>query len=166
MSQTVTAVQTPVAIGRIDGHANYASYDFPVTNTDTVHVGDFVKFDGAGAVNAQSITGSQLVGIAEQTTTGNSGLTNTVKVCVDPNMLYLISCSSALTSADVGQFFDLQGAAGAQVINTGSASSTSGAFVCLAAGPDPRIGGYEAGVNTSSYGIFKLVEHALYPYVA
>lgn len=166
MSQTVTTVQTPAMIGRIDGHTNYASYDFPVTNTDTVHLGDFVKFDGAGAVNAASITGSQIVGLAEQQTLGNSALTNTVKICTDPNMLYLIQASSALSAADVGQFFDLQGNAGAQVINTGSASATSGAFVCLAVGPDPRIGGDLASVNTSSYGIFKLVEHALYPYVA
>lgn len=161
MSQTVTAVQAPVAIGRIDGHTNYASYQFIVANGVTVNVGDFVKADGSGDITSTLVTADRIMGLAESTVVGDG--VKTANVCIDPMMLYLIKSDTALAATDVGKYFDLTGAAGAQTISHATGSATTGAFLCLLVGPDNRLAGYEQGVNTSSYGIFKLVESALSP---
>lgn len=165
MSQTVTAVQAPAAIGRIDGHTNYASRDFVVTNAVTINAGDFVRFDGSGAVTNGTMTGdSRPIGMAEGTVTGTSTGLVTVTVCIDPNMLYLIkSSTSTFATTDVGNYYDL---ANANQILVSSKSSTTGAFILLASGaqaalPTPPTG--IQGTATTSYGVFKLVESALLP---
>lgn len=163
MAQTVSAVQAPQAIGRLDGHTNYATLEYLVENGVTVNEGDFVKFGGTVGVTNASMTGdARILGMALGTVTGD-GSTKTVLVCVDPMMRYLIkSSTTAFTAANRGSYFDLANAN--QIAN--SASATTGAFILLALGNDtvpnsPVIG--VQGVNTSSYGIFKLVESALYP---
>lgn len=160
MGQTVTAVQAPAAIGRIDGHTNYASIDFIVTSGVTVNAGDFVKFDGSGLVTNTTMTGdARVIGMAEGTTVGDG--TKTVTVCIDPNMKYLIkSSTSVFATTDVGNYYDL---ANANQILVSSKSATTGLFVLLASGANTVQPSGIAGTNTSSYGIFKLVESALEP---
>lgn len=160
MSQTVTAVQAPAAIGRIDGHTNYASRDYIVTSGVTVAAGDFVKFDGSGAVTNSTMTGdARPLGMAEGKVVGDGTLTNTI--CVDPNMLYLLKAStSTFATGDVGQYYDL---ANANQILVSSKSTTTGAFLLIATGAQTQAITGLQGVNTSSYGIFKLVESALEP---
>lgn len=163
MSQTVTAVQAPQALGRIDGHTNYATREYVVANGVTINEGDFVK-NTAGTVTNASMTGdSRPLGMALGTATGNAGGTVTVLVCVDPNMLYLIkSSSTAFAATDRLSYFDLANAN--QIANT--ASTTTGAFILLHLGndtvPNSPVTAI-AGANTASYGIFKLVESALNP---
>lgn len=164
MGQTVTAVQSPQAIGRLDGHTNFATLEYIVANGVTINEGDFVKFDGVVGVTNASMTGdSRPLGMALGTATGNAAGTVTVLVCVDPMMRYLIKSSSTnFATTARGSYFDLANAN--QISN--SASTTTGAFILLALGSDTVPNANQTGIqgaNTAAFGVFKLVESALNP---
>ncbi len=162
MSQTVTAVQSPAPLGRLDGHTNFATLEYIVESGVTINEGDFVKYGGTLGVTNASMTGdSRPLGMALGTVVGDG--TKTILVCVDPMMKYLIkSSTTAFVAANRGSYFDLANAN--QISN--SASSTTGAFILLYLGSDTSPLAYGAGLqgaNTASYGIFKLVESAFSP---
>lgn len=162
MSQTVTAVQAPQALGRLDGHTNFATLEYIVENGVTVNEGDFVKYGGTLGVTNASMTGdSRPLGMALGTVVGDG--TKTVLVCVDPMMKYLIkSSTTAFTAANRGSYFDLANAN--QISN--SASTTTGTFILLylASDTNPLVNGVGLqGANAATYGIFKLVESAFSP---
>jgi hypothetical protein len=146
-------------LGRIDGQTNYATYEFVAANGVTINEGDFVYFDGDGEVTNASIGGARLVGMALQTVAGNDD--RKVLVCIDPMMRYLIDNdidSTTFAASHVGDYFDLIGAAGAQLVDTSSTSNTTGQLVCLEYNPkvDP--------VSTdTSWGVFKIAESFLSP---
>jgi len=173
MTQTVTGVQAPAAIGRIDGHTNYASMDYVVASGVTINAGDFVYFTSGTVTNA-TVSGARLVGMAEGTATGNATGTVTVTVCIDPNMKYLIKGASAFTSisngtsAAIGTYYDISGATGAQSITSGgTGGSTTGQFLLVAL---PGMTGYPStglqGLTANMYGIFILVSSFINPYVS
>jgi hypothetical protein len=146
-------------IGRIDGHTNYATYEFIVANGVTVTEGDFVYFDGDGEITNASIGGARLVGMAVETVTGNDALK--CLVCIDPNMRYLIdndNDGSTFGAANVGDYFDLIGAAGAQLVDTSSQSNTTGQLVCLEYNPQ-----VDPVKSDTSFGVFKIAESFLFP---
>lgn len=146
-------------LGRIDGHTNYATYEFVVANGVTVNDGDFVYFDGDGEITNASIGGARLVGMALQTVTGNDALK--CLVCIDPMMRYLVdndNDSATFSAANVGDYFDLIGAAGAQLVDTSSTSDTTGQLVCLES--NPQIDPVKAD---TSWGVFKIAESFLSP---
>lgn len=159
MSQTVAVVQTPTMLGRVDGSNNFATLTFPVHNGVTVANGDFVYFDGAGAVTNASIATQRLLGMSmSPSTVGNAGLTNTVVVCIDPLMQYIIKASANLAASNVGQYFDLQGSSGAYVVNQASAG-TDNPFLCIAV--QPAYG--PQGTDSLLYGVFIHVNSPLFP---
>lgn len=173
MGQTVTAVLAPSAIGRIDGHTNYASMDFVVANGVTINAGDFV-YMASGAVTNATVSGARLVGMAEGTATGNSTGTVTVTVCIDRNMKYLIKGASAFTavtngtSAAIGTYYDISGATGAQSITSGgTGGTTTGQFVLVSL---PGMTGFPSlglqGLAANSYGVFVLISSFINPYVS
>lgn len=169
MSQTVTAVQYPSAIGRIDGHTNYASKDFVVASGVTINAGDFVYFSSGTVTNA-TVNGARVVGMAEGTAIGNATGTVTVTVCIDPNMRYLIKSTTTLaitngTNADIGQYFDLAGATGAQTVSL--TGTTLGAFVLLdVPGSSTFVGTGISIPSGTTVGVFSLVNSFVSPYVA
>lgn len=174
MGQTVTAVQAPAAIGRIDGHTNYASIDVVVASGITVNAGDFVYFNSTnGNVTNATVSQARLLGMAEGTATGNSTGTVTVTVCIDRNMRYLLKGATNFAtvsngvSTSVGQYYDVSGATGAQTITTSSAGTTTGQFLCLGV---PGVTGFPSlglqGLTANAYGIFLLISSALNPYVS
>lgn len=173
MSQTVTAVQAPAAIGRIDGHTNYASADFVVANGVTINAGDFVYFS-SGAVTNATVSGARLIGMAEGTATGTATGTVTVTVCIDRNMKYLLKGASAFTSvsngtsAAIGTYYDISGSTGAQSITSGgTGGATTGQFLLIAL---PGTTGFPSlglqGLTANAYGIFLLISSFINPYVA
>ena len=169
MSQTITAVQYPAAIGRTDGHTNYASKDFVVASGVTINEGDFVYFSSGTVTNA-SVNGARLVGMAEGTATGNSTGTVTVTVCIDPNMRYLLKSTTALaisngTNSYIGQYFDLAGATGAQTVS--ATGTTLGAFVLLDVPGSSTLPSVGVSIPSgTTVGVFGLINSFLSPYVA
>lgn len=172
MSQTVTAVQAPAAIGRIDGHTNYASMDLVVASGVTVNAGDFVYFTSGTVTNA-TVEAARLVGMAEGTVTGTATGTKTVTVCVDRNMKYLLKGDAVFASVSngastsVGQYFDITGATGAQLVDVDTGGATTGQFLCIGV---PGTTGFPSlglqGLTANLYGVFVLVSSFINPYVA
>ena len=149
----------PRALGRIDGNSNYATYDFVVTSGVTVTEGDFVYFDGSGAITNSSVAGQQLVGMAEETVTGDG--TEKCRVIVDPTMRYLVdndNVSTTFAATHVGTSFDLTGATGAQLVDTDTTDANSGQLRCLEYNPQ-----IDPVKDDTSFGIFVIQEHFLYP---
>ncbi len=141
--------------GRLDGKTNFATRDFVITNGVTVAAGDFVYFDGSGRVTNSSIAGQLLVGMAIEGGTGNSGGTVKARVCVDPQMLYLLDNDNVGTTfavTHVGTKFDLTGATGAQLVDTSTTGAT-GQLICVEY--NPQIDPVKAD---TSYGIFMIAE--------
>lgn len=147
--------------GSMQGNSNFAQYQFPVANGVTVTVGDFVYLT-AGYLSSATINGdSRPVGMVTETATGNAAGTVKANVCVDPDMRYLLKNDNLVTTfaaTHVGTYFDLIGATGAQLVDTSTTSATTGVLICLEYNPvvDPVS-------SDVTYGIFKLVESALYP---
>lgn len=172
MGQTVTVAQAPQAIGRIDGHTNYASKDCVVASGVTINAGDFVYFTGGTVTNA-TVSGARLVGMAEGKAVGTATGTVTVTVCIDPNMRYLLKGATAFAtvsngvSTSVGQYYDISGATGAQTITTSGGGATTGQFVCIDV---PGTTGFPSlgiqGLIANNYGVFVLVSSFIEPYVA
>lgn len=172
MSQTVTAVQAPAAVGRYDGHTNYASGDFVVANGVTINAGDFVYFTSGTVTNA-TVEAARLLGMAEGTATGKSDGSVTVTVCTDPHMRYLLKGDAVFASVsngastDVGKYFDITGATGAQLIDQDTGGTTTNQFLLLSV---PGVTGFPnlglQGLTANLYGVFILINHAFNPYVA
>ncbi len=153
------AVQVQL-LGRTDGNTNFSTHEFVVANGVTVTKGDFVYFDGSGRITNSSIGGKTLLGNALETVTGTTG-TVKCEICVDPEMRYLLdndNDSGTFAATNVGDYFDLIGATGAQLVDTSSTSDTTGQLLCLVY--NPQISPVE---TDTSVGVFKIREHAFYP---
>lgn len=153
------AVQVQL-LGRGDGNTNFSTQDFPVANGVTITKGDFVYF-ASGRLTSASVAGQSLIGCAMETATGNSAGTVKAKVCVDPNMRYLLdndNVGTTFAASHVGTKFDLIGATGAQLVDTSSTSATTGQLLCLEY--NPQISPVE---TDTSVGVFKVSEHLYYP---
>lgn len=153
------AVQAQM-LGRTDGGTNFSTMYLTVGNGVTVTKGDFVYF-ASGVITNATIAAKLIVGMAMETATGNAAGTVKALVCVDPEMRYLLdndNDSATFAATDVGNFFDLIGATGAQLVDTSSGSSSTGQLLCLAY--NPQISPVE---TDTSVGIFKVREHIFYP---
>lgn len=150
-------------LGTVDGKTNAATLLLPVTSGVTVTAGDMVYWS-SGRVTSATVAQARLIGQAQSTVTGNAGGTNKVLVIIEPQAKYLMAndnIGTTFAATHVGTYFDLIGATGAQLVDTSTTSATLGQVICLEYNPqiDP--------VKTdTTYGIFKIVMSALYPYVA
>lgn len=150
-------------LGNVDGGANFATYAFPVASGVTVTQGDYVYFS-SGRITSATIAGARPIGMALETAAGNAGGTVLALVCIDDEVKYLLqndNVGTTFAASHVGQYFDLIGATGAQLVDTSTVSTTLGTVMCLEYNPqiDP--------VKTdTTYGVFILINSALDPYVA
>jgi len=162
------AVTAHAALGSLIGHTNGVTKRYAVANGATVYVNEFVYLDAAGRVTSASIAGVRLLGqvVAADTenmdrayadnAVGNAGGTVKVLVNIDPEERYLLKNDNVGTTfavAHQGQYFDLVGNPGSQLVDT-STVTTSGQLVCLEFNPGIR--GTDA-----TYGIFKIAERQL-----
>lgn len=147
-------------LGNIDGRSTVVTLELPVANGVTVTDGDFV-YGASGRITSASIAGQPLVGVVQETSTGNSGGTVKALVVVDPFVKWLVdndNVGTTFAASHVLTKFDLIGATGAQLIDSSSTSATTGQLLCVEYNPqvDP--------VTTDvSQGVFVIAEHALYP---
>lgn len=148
-------------LGSVDGGVNFATYAFPVANGVTVTAGDFVYFS-SGRITSATITGdSRPIGTVLETATGDSGGTVKALTVIDDDIRYLLqndNIGTTFAASHVGQYFDLIGATGAQLVDTSTVSTTTGVLLCLEY--NPQIDPVKAD---TTYGVFVLVESALDP---
>lgn len=149
-----------IFVGTITGKKDYVSRTFPVADGVTVTKGDAVYF-ASGRLTSASVLGQPLIGVVEETATGNTAGTVKAMVNIDPDSLYVIdndNTGTTFAASHVGTKFDLTGATGAQKVDTSSTSATTGQV--LAIEYNPQISPFE---SDTSQGLFVIAEHALYP---
>lgn len=144
-------------LGTIDGKSNALKQSLPVASGVTVTAGDFVYWS-SGRITSATIAGARVVGVVEETATGNAGGTVKALTTVEPTAKYLVKNDNVGTTfavTHVGQYFDLIGATGAQLVDTSSVSATTGQLYCVEYNPaiDPV-------KSDTTYGVFTISEHA------
>lgn len=162
------AVTAHPALGALTGHSNSATREYPVANGVTVYDREFVYLDAAGRVSSATIAGARLLGQVvggdtqnmdraySASATGNAAGTVKVLVNIDPEERYLLKADNVGTTLAVahqGQYFDLVGAAGSQLVDS-STVSTTGSLVLVQFNPGIR------GTD-DTYGIYKIAERQL-----
>lgn len=150
-------------LGMIGGGTNFATYQFPVASAVTVTAGDFVYF-ASGRITSATIAGARPIGMVTETQTGNAGGTVKALVNIDDDSRFLLqndNIGTTFAATHVGQYFDLIGATGSQLVDTSTVSTTVGTVLCLEFNPaiDPV-------AADASYGVFLLANSAQDPYVA
>lgn len=159
---------TAQLVGNIAGKINGVTKEFAVTSGHTVYDREFVYLDANGRVTSNSIAGVRLLGSVvggdtqsldraySGSATGNAGGTVKVLVNIDKDALYLLkndNDTNTFAAEDVGEYFDLIGNAGSQLVDT-STASTTGQLICV--GYNPAIRGTD-----STYGLFRIAENQL-----
>lgn len=146
-------------LGNIDGGTNYATRPFKVTNAVTVTKGDLVYLS-SGKLTSATVTGDfRPVGVAQETVVGTGS--NTCLVAIDEDLILLMQNDNLVTTfaaTHVGQYFDVIGATGAQLVDTSTVSATTGVLFCLEY--NPQVDPVRADLT---YGLFLIAEHALNP---
>jgi len=151
-------------IGNADSHAAGVTKEYPVANGVTVTDRDFV-FLSSGRVTSASVAGNALLGMVvgqqsnnpsnvtdTQTATGDSAGTVKVLVIAEPDAKYVVendNVGTTFAASHVGQFADLTGTTGAQLVDTSTFSTSSAQLECIGFGYN--------GDNT--LGVFIIKEH-------
>ena len=158
-------------INREDAQSNSATREPAVASGVTVHNRDFVAYDGSGRITNASIATAKLIGMVMggasrvvgrsartsgggQSATGNAGGTVTVLVNIEPEAEYLMKASAALTAAQVGNTFNLQGSGGSQLINATADTEGDGQFELV------RLGKGMRGTD-NTFGVFRIRKDAI-----
>lgn len=153
-------------LGNLEGHTNGVTREYAVADGVTVYDREFVYLDADGRVSSASIAGKRLLGSVvggssrdldrsfSGSATGNAA--GTVKVLVDiaEDERYLLkndNVGTTFAATHVGDYFDLTGNAGSQLVDT-STVGTTGQLVCLEYNPGIR------GTD-STYGIYAIAEN-------
>ena len=160
---------TAQLVGNLAGKINGVTKEFAVVSGATVYDREFVYLDPTtGRVTSASIPGVRLLGTVvggnsgdldrayAASATGNAGGTVKVLVNIDKDALYLLKNDNLVTTFDathVGDYFDLIGNPGSQLVDT-STASTTGQLVCVGYAPLIR------GTDTT-YGLFRIAENQL-----
>ncbi len=141
-------------LGTIDGSTHGTHQQLPVASGVTVTYGDFVYWS-SGRITSATIANTRPIGIVKETATGNAGGTVKALVVAEPGARYLVKANATLSAANVGRYFDLTGATGAQLVDNASVSSTDGSLYLLEVNPaiDPVR-------SDTTYGIFEIAQQA------
>lgn len=129
--------------------ASFVTKEYPVANGVTVNSGDFV-YTASGRVTSASPTGVTLLGLVSGgqsndlgntygsttpfATVGDTNGTKKVLVVVDPSAKFVMTndnIGTTFSAIHVGQCFDIIGATGAQLVDTSTASATTGQLECV-----------------------------------
>ena len=160
-------------IGSHQGESNSVAREYPVASGVTVYDNDFVYLDATGRVSSAAIAGKRLLGTVlggpnnaaalatartyTPTAVGDAPGSVTVLVNIESEARFLIKCdnvTNVLSEASQGQYFNLIGNPGAQLVSGISKSATAGQLVCLKFNPGIR--GTDA-----TYGIFAVAQGQL-----
>ncbi len=133
--------------------------NFLIKAAEVITRGDWITVDdGTGKVDVVAAATEPLLGVANETVTGNSGGTNYVEVILAlPGTKFLMDNDNAggetFARDDVGEWHGLTGATGAQQIDTNvdaaAPSSTANQLVCL--DYNPQGFGMDADTSIGTY---------------
>lgn len=153
-------------LGRDQGGTNSVTRRYAVASGATVYDGEFVYLS-SGRVTSASIAGKRLLGTVvggdtedldrgySGSATGNAGGTVQVLVNVERDARYLIAGdndTTTLAATHEGQYFDLIGNPGSQLVDTSTASATDGQLQLIKFNPGIR------GTD-DTYGIYVIAEN-------
>jgi hypothetical protein len=144
-------------LGTFDGKTNYATLSLPVASGVTVTKDDLVYFS-SGRITSASVAGARCIGVVQETATGNAGGTVKALVAIEPNLKLLAkndNIGTTFAATHVGQYFDVIGATGAQLVDTSTVSATTNQLLCLEY--NPQIDPYR---SDTTVGVFVIAEHA------
>lgn len=162
------AVTAQPGLGALDGVSNGVTKEYAVADGVTVYDRELVYLDANGRISSASIAGKRLLGQVQGgdtqnldrafsgSATGNAAGTVKVLVAIDPDERYLLkqdNVGTTFAAAHVGDYFDLTGNAGSQLVDTSTVGAT-GQLLCVEYNPGIR--GTDA-----TYGIFKIAESQL-----
>jgi len=132
--------------------------NFLIKADEVITKGDWLTVDdGTGKVDVAASATEPLLGVANETVTGNSGGTNYVEVILAlPGTQFLMdndNDSETFAQDDVGEWHGITGTTGAQQINTdvdaAAPSSTANQLVCI--GYNPQGYGYDSDTSIGLY---------------
>lgn len=153
-------------LGRDEGHTNNVTREYAVVDGDTVYDGEHVFLSG-DRVTSDAIAGVRLLGTVvggdtqdldrgySGSATGDTAGDVKVLVNIERDARYLMKADNVgttLAASHVGQYFDLVGNAGSQLVDSSTVNSTGGQLVLIEFNPGIR------GTD-DAYGIFRIAEH-------
>jgi hypothetical protein len=134
-------------VGSATSQAAAVDKEYPVANGVTVSDGDFVFLTSGRVSNASIAASTNLLGVVHGgqandpsnvgQTLAATGVANgsvTVLVDMEPNAKYAIkvnNVTNTFSAAHVGQYMNLTGATGAQVVDMASLSAAGGQVQCI-----------------------------------
>jgi hypothetical protein len=154
-------------LGAINGHSNNVTREYSVANGSVVYDREFVYLDANGRVTSDSVAGKRLLGTVvggdsknldrawSGSATGNSAGTVKVLVNINKEERYLVKNDNDTTTfaaAHVGDYADLIGAPGSQLVDSSSHAQTGAQLLCVEYNPGIRD-------TDATYGIYIIAEN-------
>jgi len=144
-------------VGNLGGGTAPVAAKYLIKASEVITRGDWLTFDdGTGKVDVAAAD-EPLLGVANETVTGNSGGTNYVEVILAlPGTQFLMdndNDTETFAQTDVGEWHAITGTTGAQQVDTnvGAATPSSSANQLLCLGYNPQGYGYDSDTSIGLY---------------
>lgn len=146
-------------VGNFNGGAPSLG-SFKIKAAEAIAKGDWLTIDDTTGKVCVAAADKPLLGIANETVTGNAGGTNKVQVILAvPGAKFLMdndNDSETFAQGDVGEFHALTGTTGVQQVDTNvdsaTPTSTANQLLCLEYNPQGYLGGvYDADTSIGLY---------------
>jgi len=145
-------------VGNLQSGTAPVAKRFLIKATEVIAKGDWLTIeDATGKVDVVAAATEPLVGIANETVTGNAGGTNKVEVVLAlPGTMFIMdndNDAETFAQDDVGEWHGVTGSTGAQQINTDSdgAAPTSSKCQLLCLEYNPQGHGYDDDTSIGLY---------------
>ncbi len=133
---------------------------YKIKASEVITKGDWLTFDGATGKVDVAAADEPLLGVANETVTGNSGGTNKVETILAlPGTQFVMdndNTTETFAQDDVGEWHAITGTTGAQQVDTNvdaaAPSSSANQLLCLEYNPQDVLGGiYDADTSIGLY---------------
>lgn len=144
-------------VGNLFGSAEPLTQRFLITASEVITKGDLLTLTSGKLDSGTDVAGTKIIGLANETVTGNSGGTNYCEVIIPrPGDLYIgdnDNDGTTFAATHVGTYFDvLSAASGSQQVDT-STTATTGQLLCIEYNPQGH--GFD---SDTSIGLFSPAE--------
>ena len=130
-------------VGNINGGTAPVTKSFLIKASEVITKGDWITVDGGTGKVDVAAADEPLLGVANETVTGNAGGTNKVEIILAmPGTLFIMdndNTTETFAQDDVGEWQAITGTTGAQIIDTNvdsaTPSSSANQLLCLEYNP-------------------------------